>query len=411
MSEVLVLGGGMVGVSTALALQAAGRDVVLVDRKPPGRETSYGNAGVIQSEAAEPYALPLAPSMLLKIAFKQTNDVNYHLSALPSYLRPLLAYFRSSLPARHKALSGVYSKLTRRATEDHAPLIAAAGADNLILRNGLRIIHRSQAAFEASVNDAERMARDYAIALRIETSAELDAAEPHLKPVLAGAIHWPDSWSCVDPGGLTQAYAGLFVSRGGTIALGDANTLEEAGGGWRMTTADGPVTAQDAVIALGPWSPEFLKRFGYTITMLRKRGYHLQFTGGATISAPFLDAETATVISPVREGLRVLTGAELARFDAQPTPVQMQRSTRAAEELLDLGAPVEADAWYGNRPCMPDMLPLAGPAPRHKGLWFHFGHGHQGFTLGPTTANALAETMAGGSAPIPELLPARLRSL
>ena len=170
-------------------------------------------------------------------------------------------------------------------------------------------------------------------------------------------------------------------------------------------------STQDAVIALGPWSPEFLKRFGYTITMLRKRGYHLQFTGGATISAPFLDAETATVISPVREGLRVLTGAELARFDAQPTPVQMQRSTRAAEELLDLGAPVEADAWYGNRPCMPDMLPLAGPAPRHKGLWFHFGHGHQGFTLGPTTANALAETMAGGSAPIPELLPARLRSL
>ena len=411
MPDVLVLGGGMVGVPTALALQATGKDVVLVDRKAPGRETSYGNAGIIQAEAVEPYPLPLEIKKLVRTAFRLDNDINYHLSALPSYIRPLWLYLQASLPARHRAISKVYSNLALRSTADHAPLIEAAGADNLIRRTGLRYVFRSQPAFQAGAADAEHILRDYGVPMVVQSGAELAVQEPHLKRTLAGAVHWKDSWSCMDPGGLTEAYATLFVTRGGTVVPADAGTLRRRGQAWTVTTTAGAIDAAEAVVALGPWSPAFLKPLGYNIPLLRKRGYHRHFSGGGTLNTPLLDAERGTVVSPMLSGLRILTGAELARFDAPATPVQMRCSEAAIAELLDLGEPVEAEPWFGNRPCMPDMLPLVGRAPRHDGLWFNFGHGHQGFTLGPTTATLLAEEMVTGRAPVPELSPTRLRSL
>jgi len=411
MSDVMVLGAGMVGVSTALALQAIGRNVVLIDRKPPGRETSYGNVGIIQSEAVEPYALPRDLATLGRIALKRGNDVNYHLDALPSHLRPLWLYYWFSAPERHKAISRSYAKLALRATADHQPLITAAGAEALIRKTGLRFVFRTAPAFEAGAADAERVSAEYGVPMRIMDAAELAAAEPALKSRLSGAIHWTSSWSCADPGGLTQAYAKLFADRGGTIIVADATTLFRQGAGWSVAGPAGPLNAKDVVVALGPWSALLLKAFGYQIPLFRKKGYHRHFTGGDTLNVPMFDRECSFCITPMQAGLRIITGAEIARFDAPPTPRQLARSEEAAAELLDLGQPVEAQPWSGNRPCMPDMLPLVGAAPLHEGLWFHFGHGHQGFTQGPTTAALLAEEMESGTSPMPELSPSRLAGL
>lgn len=412
MSDVMVLGAGMVGVSTALALQAIGRDVVLIDRKPPGRETSYGNVGIIQTEAVEPYALPRDIPSLTRIALKRGNDVNYHIDALPSYARPLWLYYWFSAPERHKVISRTFARLAQRSTDDHAPLIEAAGADALIRRTGLRFVFHTQAGLEKGVAEAERVHREYGVAMRVMDGAELAAAEPSLKTRLPGAVHWTSSWSCADPGGLTDAYARLFVSRGGTLVCTDATTLERAGsGGWTVSSPSGAISAKEAVVALGPWSALLLERLGYSIPLFRKKGYHRHFTGGASLNVPILDKEYAFCLSPMRAGLRVNTGAEIARFDARPTPRQLARAEAFAAEMIDLGQPVEAEPWTGHRPCMPDMLPLVGKAPRHDGLWFHFGHGHQGFTQGPTTSALLAEEMRTGKAPIPELSPSRLAAL
>ena len=102
MPSAIVLGGGMVGVASALHLQRRGWSVVLVDRNEPGRETSYGNTGIIQGEAVRPYPMPRDLASLVKIATGRTNDVRYRLLSLPSHLRPLLQYWRNSAPARHE---------------------------------------------------------------------------------------------------------------------------------------------------------------------------------------------------------------------------------------------------------------------------------------------------------------------
>ena len=110
---------------------------------------------------------------------------------------------------------------------------------------------------------------------------------------------------------------------------------------------------------------------------------------------PMLDAEKGFVLVPAAKGMRLTTGAEFAAPDAPPTPVQLVKAERIARELLELPTPVESQPWMGCRPCTVDMKPVIGPAPRHAGLWFDFGHAHQGFTLGPVSGRLIADLIDG----------------
>lgn len=399
MPQTLVLGAGMVGVGTALALQERGHQVVLLDRRGPGEETSYGNAGIIQTEAAEPYAMPRSPGTLWHILTGRTNDVVWHLNAMPEYMRPLAEYYFHSAAPRHRAISRTYHALTCRATDDHAPLIEAAGAQDLIRKNGYLQIYRSPRVLEEGLRDIERIRREYGVPFEFMDGRALAQAEPAMRKPLAGAVHWTSPWTCTSPGGLAKAYADLFRTRGGQIAQGDGMTLARQASGWICQGDDGPVHAENVVVALGPWSARLAERFGYRIPLFRKRGYHLHYQKVDGPRMAMLDVENGTCICPMDAGVRLTTGAELTGFDAPICGTQIERSTAAARTLFDLGPAVEPQPWSGHRPCLPDMRPFVGKAPRHQGLWFNFGHGHQGFTLGPTTGILLADLMTGGPTP------------
>ena len=136
---------------------------------------------------------------------------------------------------------------------------------------------------------------------------------------------------------------------------------------------------------------------GYRIPLGVKRGYHLHLAprGNAVLRHPVLDADLGFLLAPMNRGIRLTTGVEFARRDAPPTPVQVQRALPRAHALFPLGEAVDAKPWLGARPCLPDMLPVIGRAPRHAGLWFDFGHQHHGLTLGPAVGRLLAEMMTG----------------
>ncbi|APZ44052.1 NAD(P)/FAD-dependent oxidoreductase [Acidihalobacter ferrooxydans] len=395
MAEIVVLGAGMVGIGAALALQARGHDVTVLDRREPGRETSYGNAGLIQQEAAEPYAIPHEPSKLWHYAIGDSNDLVYHVPAVLKTAGPLWSYFRASATRRHRLIAQTYSRLTGRSTADHAPLIEAAGAQALVQRTGFYQMHRDPRAFDKAVGEAARLRATYGVESRVLDGAALMTEEPALRREVAGAVHWTDPWAVKDPGGLVAAYARLFVDRGGRVVNGDAQTLTQDGGGWQVRSAEGPLQASDVVVALGPWTPELLGRFGYRVPMVWKRGYHRHFRVATALNRPIQDAANGVLLSPMVDGLRIATGAELVDRDAPRNLRQLERGLAGARELMEVGEPVNDDVWVGHRPCMPDMLPVVGPAPKHKGLWFDFGHGHQGFTLGPTTGEILAAMFAG----------------
>ena len=395
--EILVLGAGMVGTCAALELTLRGHAVTLLDRRPPGQETSYGNAGLIQREAVEPHPMPRDLPTLLSAALGQRLDMQYHLSGLLAAWPQLLGYFRASAPARFKHISRQYASLIAHCTSEHARYIGLAGAEDLVRRDGLRFMYRSQRGFEAGVKEAHRLRDTYGIEFAEMDRAALAAAEPAYRIPLGGAVHWLETWGVRDPGTLCERYASHFQQLGGHLVTGDAASLRQTATGWRADSSDGSVHGQLAVVALGPWADALTRRLGYRLPLMIKRGYHRHFVGGAGLNLATLDAERGYLLAPQQRGLRITTGAEIARIDAPPTPRQLAGCEAAARELLELGQPVEHQPWLGNRPCVADMKPVIGAAPRHSGLWFNFGHGHQGFTLGPASARLLADLIEGGT--------------
>jgi D-amino-acid dehydrogenase len=107
------------------------------------------------------------------------------------------------------------------------------------------------------------------------------------------------------------------------------------------------------------------------------------------------DSDRGFLICPMEEGYRLTSGVEFAGLHAPKTPVQLEKILPSARELFPLGDPVEASPWVGCRPCFADARPVVGAAPRHAGLWFNFGHGYMGLTIGPASARLLAEMMKG----------------
>ncbi len=396
-ADVAVLGAGVVGVSAALHLQRRGRDAVLVDRNPgAGDETSYGNAGLIERASVFPYSFPRDPAALLRYMANRSTEAHYHLSALPAVLPWLARYFAQSSPENIAKTAAGARPLIERSLAEHEALMEAAGASHLLRKIGWIKAFRDEAAFAKGRAEADKL-RGYGLSIDALDAAGLAEREPHLGDGLAGALHFKDPGAVSDPGGLVRAYAALFEAEGGRFVRGDARSLTQSRTGWQVETDDGPLAARDVVVALGPWSDAVFGPLGYRIPLGIKRGYHRHYRarGNAVLNRPVLDVAGGFLLAPMARGIRLTTGAEFARRDAPPTPVQLARAEPKAHRLFPLAEGIEDKPWMGNRPCLPDMLPVLGAGGRHRGLWFDFGHQHHGLTLGPVTGRLLAEMVTG----------------
>lgn len=395
--DVLVLGGGIVGTALALSLAMRGRQVVMVDRGRPGGETSFGNAGLIQSEAVMPYPFPRDPFLLVQYALKLKAEANYHLKDALHVAPYLWRYFRASTREGQLKTARANVPIFGVCLDEHRRLARAAGVENMLRPGGWMKVFRTQKGMEeigkSTLDDLKPFGVD-AVMLDRKGIAEL---EPNLSEAAIGGLHFPTPLSLNDPEALTLAYARHFESLGGKILAGDAMSLEERNDGWMVKTAAGPVSAPDCVVALGPWTPDLLRPMGYRVPMGVKRGYHVHMRpkGNARLGIPVLDAEVGYMLVPMANGIRLTSGAEFAHRDSPATPRQIDMIEPRAREILPLEGRVEAVPWKGARPCMPDMLPVMGKSKRHKGLWFNFGHAHHGLTLAGSAARLLSEMMTG----------------
>ena len=396
-ADVLVLGAGMVGVSAALHLQQRGRDVILVDRHElAGEETSFGNAGIIESASVFPLMFPRDFGLILQYALNRSPHVRYSLSDLPTSLPWLLRYFLASSPERALRSAMAELPLIKRSLLEHEALMTEAGVPDLLRRTGWIKLFRSDATLANGVRDFER-ARQYGVAGEVLDGKAIVAREPNLTGEFAGAVYYPAPGFVPAPGALAKAYAALFRRKGGRFLVGDARTLEQSNGRWRVSGPEGAVSAREVVVALGPWSDLVFRPLGYSIPLGVKRGYHLHLAprGNAVLNHPVLDSDLGYLLAPMNRGIRLTTGVEFARRDAPPNPIQIEQALPRAYALFPLGEAVDTKPWKGARPCLPDMVPVIGKAPRHAGLWFDFGHQHHGLTLGPATGRLLAEMMTG----------------
>jgi D-lysine oxidase len=393
-TDAIVLGAGIVGTSIALHLAKRGLAVVLVDRRAPGEETSYGNAGVIEGNTLFPHPFPKGFSALMRVALKQATEANYHLSFLPQVAPWLLAYRANSATDRRLEFADLMRPLFARAVAEHEALMAESGAEKFLRKNGWIKLYRSETGFAGTAREREAADTFHLPYQALDRDATL-ALEPALAPEFARAIYWPEAASVTSPLGVTKAYVARFEALGGRVLVGDARTLARKGSAWEVATDDGTIPAETAVLALGPWTPDVLSPLGLKLPLAVKRGYHLHFrsrgNGNAGLARPVVDAELGYCVAPMEQGLRLTTGAEFAARDAPPTPVQFDRLLPAARALYPLGQAIEAKPWMGSRPCFADSRPVLGRAPGLPGLWLAYGHAHWGLTLGPVTGRLMAE--------------------
>lgn len=392
--DTIVLGAGIIGVSTALHLQARGRRVILVDLKEPGEGTSFGNAGLIERSSVVPYAFPREFLRLLRYGLNREPDVRYSPSYLPTAAPWLFSFWRQSAPKPLAESTRALQPLIERCVLEHDALVEQAGLERLIRASGWIEVFRCPRALRKAQQEAEAMSA-YGLHFDLLDGAQLREREPNLSSEVCGGVHWLDPKTVSDPGGLVKGYAALFALRGGQVRKGDARSLRQGGDGWQLLTAQGLLAAPEVVVALGPESNEILQPLGYRIPLAVKRGYHMHYAYDRELKHSLCDTQGGYVLAPMDMGIRLTTGIEFAAPDAPINEIQLNRAEALARTIFPLGRRLDPQPWLGKRPCLPDMRPVIGPAPQHPGLWLNFGHAHHGLTLGPVSGRLLAEMMTG----------------
>lgn len=396
----LVLGAGMVGVSCALALQKRGIAVTLIDRREPGCETSYGNAGVLATSSIVPLN---NPSLFPKIAgYLGNRHPALNLSWRRALSRPgwLLRFLWEARPSQAAARIAALQALTASTVARHRALMAEAGVPHRLRETGTLKLWRTEAGHAAAQAEHDFLKR-HGIESEVLDRQGISAVEPSLNPIFPAGLLIPSVGSVDSPGAVTAAYGRLFAERGGRIEQATITGLARNGAGWRASTAQGAFDADIAVVALGPWSGDLLKPLGIDPKLDVERGYHrhMKPQAGTSLSRPVYDVDGAYYMAPMEQGFRVTSGVDLSFRDAPDEHRQIDGATAAAREAFPLGEAV-GETWRGARPTLPDSLPMIGEAPRNPGLWLAFGNQHIGFSTGPITGEMVAAMVCGEAPPI-----------
>jgi len=395
--DVCVMGAGIVGITAALELQDRGLDVLLIDRDEPGKQTSFGNAGVLSVSTVltvnNPNLLKNLPRMLLGRAPYFRYDLAHsitHLSWLAQFLRFSASSY--SLPTARTLLSLQTLSIAR-----HRELLAEAGAEAMLRETGWIKAYRSVAAGNGSALECKLMDQLGVKYVRL-SGDDLRAMEPGLNPIYESAILLSETCSVSDPYALSSIYLKLFMDRGGRFRTFDVTSIKNIRANkWRISSqSNDSIECEQAVIACGPWSSHICAMIDYNVPMAWERGYNLNVESPQVeLGRPVLDVECGFVMTPQGSSTRISSGVEFAHRDAPPDYSQVRRAYDDAKAAAAFGPPVDETPWLGSRPTLPDSLPMIGCASKHSNLWFNFGHQHIGLGTSTGSAVILADLMLG----------------
>ena len=402
--KVLVLGAGVVGVTSAWYLAAAGHEVEVVERQPhAGMETSFANGGQISASHAEPWAKPAVVPKLLSWLGREDAPLLFRPRADWAQWRWALEFLGECVPGRFerncRALAGLaaYSRQCLRA---------------LRRETGLRYDHLSRGIlhfategrdFEALARSAEAV-RALGIERQVKSAPECLALEPALKESqdrVAGGVYTPEDESG-DACRFTQELARLAVGRGVRFRYGcTLQAIGATGGEVKGVLVDNEeVTAQAYVVALGSYSPLLLRPIGIRVPVYPLKGYSVTLQLGPEHAAlaptvSLTDEAHKIVISRLGSRLRAAGTAELAGYDPTVHALRCAAIARRVRELFPgLGGITAYESWAGLRPATPSNVPVIGRT-RLSNLFLNTGHGTLGWTLACGSAAALADLVSG----------------
>jgi D-amino-acid dehydrogenase len=395
-ASVTVVGGGIVGVCSALFLQREGFAVTLVEAGEIGMGTSFGNAGNVSPGAVVPYLVP----GILRQAPKWLFDPEGPLKVRPGYFLKALPWFlaaaKESKVENALKTSRAMRELHRATFDAYAELTRGTPAEPLIDRCGQ--LYVSERANYAKGSELAQFMREAAGIRAIPIDADgVREAEPTLAPIYKSGLLLPDNGRVKDPHELTMLLAKELEKNGGAIMRGRVNEIAAAAGHVSAMGVEGKsVPVERLVIAAGMGSRKLASALGIDVPLEAERGYHITVHDSNVMPrVTVTNRDLSFACAPMSVGLRVAGTAEFAGVDSEPDWSRAELLKRQAKRMFPALELANVTQWAGDRPSFPDGLPALGPAPGFDNAWFAFGNGHFGITGGPVMGKYLAQVVAG----------------
>jgi len=391
-----VIGGGITGISTAVFLRRDGHDVTLFDPGDPGTGTSSGNSGVISTGGVVPTATPYVLKRVPKMLLDPYGPLSIRWRYLPKITPWLVSLVMNGAPSRVEANARAKAALLEVSYDAYRDLVRETGTEDHIRQTGILTVFESDAAWRNAEWVRELM-RVCGRKFDIVSQDEIRQMEPGLAPIFRHGFSIPDNGSILHPGNFVTDLHAAFRRLGGTIVKQPVRRIERVDGvARRLVTEAGPQDFDSLVIAAGAWSKPFVASLGTRVLLDAERGYHIMLPQPEPgLRRPVNVYQDSIFLSPMRHGLRLTTGVELAGTEAPPDYTRARRMiSRAVRAVSNLKAE-EQSAWLGFRPSTPNSVPFLGRAPGHANVYCAFGGGHIGMTLGPISGRVIADLVAG----------------
>jgi D-amino-acid dehydrogenase len=392
-TDIAVIGGGVIGLATALRLRADGREVAVIEPNEPGSGASYGNAGTIADYAIIPVGTPSVLRNFLSLLLDPNSPLAIRKTALPTLFPWLARFAYESLPHRYRDNARRIAELLSDASSAWIELAAEIGASNLLTAKGCLYLYHTRKAFRAAGSDIE-LRRAYGVSQDLLSANDVLRLEPMLPRFEGGGLFFPKAINFTDPGQVMQLLSAAVQRSGVDFIKASATCIAREPDGVRVAASPFEVRARAVVIAAGAHSRHLAALTGDSVQLDTERGYHVEFDmADPPIARPVCPAAQGFYLCPMRGRLRVAGMVELGGLAAPANPRLLQAlATNTCRIFPELRPPNRT--WLGFRPSMPDSVPVIRPSKGGRDVILAFGHGHIGLTLAPRTARLVSAMLA-----------------
>ena len=391
--DMLVIGGGVIGVAAAYYLAVQGRSVTLIEKDDICAGSSHGNAGLI----ANGFAIPMAAPGVLRQGLKWLLDAESPFYIKPRLDRDLISWlwqFRGACNEKQMRQSiAVLLSLGQASFDLFDELLAKEELEFGYDRKGRLILFTSEAAFEKAVPDAVLL-REYGVDSTMLDADGVRKIEPNVQPVVTHGIYSADYGHLI-PDRFVHELARVAEDRGVNF-ITDTAVLGFETAGRQITsliTSQGAFTPDQVVLAAGAWSPVLARNLKLRIPIQPAKGYSVTYKRPSTSPRlPLSLSERKIAITPMGDMLRFTSTLELAGYDPSINQRRLAAIRRAIQEYLPGMEELEQTAdWSGFRPATPDDLPIIGRSEAFENLILATGHGTLGMTHGLITGKLVSQ--------------------
>lgn len=395
--SIAVIGAGIIGVSTAFELAKKGFEVVVYDPEPPGEAgPSRANAGHVGASDIFPLSTPGIHWKALKMLIDPDGPLKIPMLDGLIHLPWFWRFWRSSRGKKFETATRALRYLCSRTLPDTSEMLNCAGMTDMLLHGGCAFLYDTEKSFIASKPAwAEKAAAGF-------NSEEMDSSRIACDiPAIADHFRYAvlsKQWSMVrDPLDLVRGLAKAAESKGARFNRIRVNRISAKPNCIRLAT-DGDSHRHDAVIiAAGVNSAAFAKSCGDYLPMAAERGYNLTIPNpGIELELPLVFADRGVVATHLTSGLRIGGWAEYARPCRPPNQNHFKAIARISQQLFPGLNVDKADFWMGNRPSLPDSVPVISRSSRVNRIYYNCGHGHYGLTHAATSARLLCALLSSG---------------